>query len=85
MLKRSISDSIIQFIYRGEARFFEERISEFLQVSKNLEIKNLSADIEIDDQSNSNEERNENEINAADENVIDTALPWNNINVRGCP
>ena len=36
-----------------------------------MEIKNLSADIEIDDQSNSNEEHNENEINAADENVIE--------------
>ena len=70
-IQHSEMESIMQFIYLGEARFNEERISEFLQVSKNLEIKNLSADIEIDDQSNSNEERNENEINAADENVIE--------------
>ena len=37
-------ESIMQFIYLGEARFYEERMSEFLTVSKNLEIKELSTD-----------------------------------------
>ena len=34
-------ESIIQFIYLGEATFFEERMEEFLTVAKSLEIKVL--------------------------------------------
>ena len=34
-------ESIMQFIYLGEATFFEERINEFLAVAKSLEIKEL--------------------------------------------
>ena len=33
-------ESIMQFIYLGETRFYEERMNEFLTVSKNLEIRN---------------------------------------------
>ena len=33
--------SIIQFIYLGEAFFYEERMDEFLAVAKSLEIKEL--------------------------------------------
>ena len=48
----------MQFIYRGEARFFEERMSEFLLVSKNLEIQDLVTCIEMNDydQSTSNDQ-----------------------------
>ena len=35
-------ESIMQFIYLGEATFYEERIDEFLAVAKSLEIKGLS-------------------------------------------
>ena len=35
-------ESILQFIYLGEAKFYEERMNEFLSVSKNLEIQELS-------------------------------------------
>ena len=35
-------ESIIKFIYLGEARISEEKMSEFLTVSKNLEIEELS-------------------------------------------
>ena len=45
----------MQFIYLGEAGFYEERMSEFLTVSKNLEIKELSTGIEMNDQVESNE------------------------------
>ena len=31
-------ESILQFIYLGEAKFYEERMNEFLSVSKSLEI-----------------------------------------------
>ena len=32
-------ESIMQLIYLGEARFYKERMSEFLTVSKNLNLK----------------------------------------------
>ena len=41
-IKHSEMESIMQFIYLGEARIFYNRMSEFLQVSKDLEIKELS-------------------------------------------
>ena len=47
--------SILQFIYLGEAKFHEERINEFLLVSKNLEIRELSKDVEIDEADPSNQ------------------------------
>ena len=31
-------ESLLQFIYLGEAKFYEERMNEFLSVSKSLEI-----------------------------------------------
>ena len=34
-------ESIMQFIYLGEATFFEERMEEFLAVAKSLEIREL--------------------------------------------
>ena len=34
-------ESIMQFIYLGEATFFEERMDEFISVAKSLEIKEL--------------------------------------------
>ena len=47
-IQHSEMESIIQFIYLGEAKFYKERMSEFLNVSKDLEIKNLSTGIEIE-------------------------------------
>ena len=41
-------ESILQYIYLGEAKFHEERMNEFLSVSKSLEIQELSKDVEID-------------------------------------
>merc|ERR1711934_626464 len=37
-------ESIMQFIYLGEATFYEERMEEFLAVAKSLEIKELCLD-----------------------------------------
>ena len=34
-------ESIMQYIYLGEATFYEERMDEFLAVAKSLEIKEL--------------------------------------------
>ena len=67
-IQHSEMESIMQFIYLGEAKFNEERMSEFLMVSKNLEIKYLSTGIEMNDQTPSKESvEHENKI--ADENV----------------
>ena len=63
-------ESIMQFIYLGEARFYEERMSEFLTVSKNLEIKKLSSGIELNDQTTSDHvESNKNNVADEDMNI----------------
>ena len=54
-IQHSEMESIMQFIYLGEARFNEERMSEFLTLSKNLEIKELSTGIKLNDQLETNE------------------------------
>ena len=44
-------ESIIEFIYLGEATFYEERINEFLAVAKTLEIKELcNAELKTNDE-----------------------------------
>ena len=53
-IQYSEMESIMQFIYLGEARLYEERMSEFLTVSKNLAIKELSTGIAMNDQVESN-------------------------------
>ena len=78
-IQHSEMESIMQFIYLGEAKFNEERMSEFLMVSKNLEIKYLSTGIEMNDQTPSKESV-EHDNNIADENMdLDegTTSPFN--------
>ena len=53
-------ESIMQFIYFGETRFYKERMSEILMVAKNLEIQELST-AEMNNEMVSNEESNVNE------------------------
>ena len=61
-------ESIMQFIYQGEARFYEEGMSEFLKVSKNLEIMGLSSGVvEMNNENDSNMENNMHVDNIADE------------------
>ena len=67
-IQHSEMESIMQFLYLGEAKLNEERMSEFLMVSKNLEIKYLSTGIEMNDQTPSNESV-EHDNNIADENM----------------
>ena len=47
-IQYSEMESIMQFIYLGEATFYEERMEEFLAVAKSLEIKKL-CNAETDD------------------------------------
>ena len=48
-IQHSEMESILQFIYLGEAKFYEERINEFLKVAKNLDIRELGKKIEAGD------------------------------------
>ena len=64
----------MQFIYLGEARFYEDRMSEFLTVSKNLEIKELSTGIELNDQTTS-DHMESTENNISDENMDIAGAP----------
>merc|ERR1712131_23080 len=41
--------SILQFMYLGQATFYQDRMNEFLDVAKSLEIKEISKDVERDD------------------------------------
>ena len=50
-IQYSDMESIMQFIYLGEATFYEERMDEFLSVAKSLEIKELcNADTPTNDE-----------------------------------
>ena len=69
----------MQFLYLGEARFHEDRMSEFLQVAKDLEIKNMLTGIELNDQTALNEERNEHENIVANEKPAQTSTEDANV------
>ena len=43
-------ESVLQFMYLGEATFYHDRMNEFLSVAKTLEIKELSKDVEMDEE-----------------------------------
>ena len=40
-------ESILQFIYLGEATLYQERMNEFLDVAKSLQVKEISKDVDI--------------------------------------
>ena len=42
-------ESILEFMYMGEATFYQERMDEFLIVAKNWEIKEISSSVATDD------------------------------------
>ena len=49
-------ESILEFMYLGVATFHRERMNEFLNVAQNLEIKDISKDMEVDNGNVSTEE-----------------------------
>ena len=65
-------ESILQFMYLGEAKFYEERTKEFLSVVKNLEINMLSKGVELKDsqtEDTSDEETSEESAEKLNENT----------------
>ena len=47
-------ESILEFMYLGAATFYQDRMNEFLNVAKNLQIKEISKDVEFDYENGSN-------------------------------
>merc|ERR1712150_335273 len=54
-------ESILQFMYLGEGRFYYERMGEFLKVAKDLEVKEISKGVEMQNE----------EEDVAEETVVD--------------
>ena len=66
-------ESIMQFIYLGEATFYEERMDEFLAVAKSLEIKEL-CNAQPDPNDDSADEPSSCDPVTSTENLIDITL-----------
>ena len=67
-IQHSEIESILQFIYLGEAKCYEERMKEFLTVAKNLDIQELAKGIAVNavNEDNTNIETEESSIEADD-------------------
>ena len=63
--------SILQFMYLGQATFYQDRVSEFLSVARSLEIKEISQDVDCDNESFNNQ-INEDLPLSKDENMYET-------------
>ena len=60
-------ESILQFMYLGEGRFYSERMGEFIKVAKDLEVKEISKGVEMQ-----NEEEDVTEETVFDEDQVST-------------
>ena len=70
-------ESILQFIYLGEAKFYEERMNEFLTVAKNLDIRELATGIEDGDSAAVHEEDTNTETEQSPIEAYDVGKPSN--------
>ena len=68
-IQQSEMESVLQFMYLGEASFMQDRMNEFLLVANNLQIKELHKNIEIED----NDEELQNKERTLTENESTTA------------
>jgi len=50
-------ESILEFMYLGVATFYQERMNEFLNVAKNLEVKEISKEVEFDEENVADQEK----------------------------
>merc|ERR1712126_667852 len=58
-IQRQEMESILEFMYLGVATFYQERTNEFLNVAKNLEIKEISKNVEFNNDEEFNEDMEE--------------------------
>ena len=70
-IKHSEMESIMQFMYLGEARIYHDRMSEFLQVSKDLEIKELATHDQTSSNAESNGDQTNETITITDEEYVE--------------
>ena len=67
--------SILQFMYLGQATFYQDRMNEFLNVAKSLEIKEISKDIDCDVPDSPNDQQCDENVEPVFENSIkETAI-----------
>ena len=74
-------ESILEFMYLGVATFYQERMNEFLNVAKNLEVKEISRDVEFNEDVGSEEPRvSETQIDMISElpNAAETTTNYTN-------
>ena len=67
--------SLIQFMYLGEATFYQDRMNEFLRVAKDLEVKELNKDVDEVDAEASDQINDQSELHEEllqEDNVIPT-------------
>ena len=62
-------ESILEFMYLGVATFYQERMNEFLNVAKILEIKEIGKDVELNDNEETNNDHDESDTDKFDEQV----------------
>ena len=83
-------ESILQFMYLGEGKFYYERMGEFLKVAKDLEVKEISKGVEMQNEeeevteetvvdNEENETEEDDEPIKKSENKIRQRLPRNQI------
>merc|ERR1712189_12985 len=60
--------SILQFMYLGQATFYHDRMNEFLNVAKSLEIKEISKDVEHEDEEASKNDLTDDDVLQDNEN-----------------
>ena len=70
-LQYSEIDSILQFMYLGEAKFYESRINEFIHAVKDLEIKELSKGYELSEPDERIEESEKHFNESKDNHTLD--------------
>jgi len=57
--------SILQFMYLGQATFYQDRMNEFLDVARSLEIKEISKDVDVDAPDSLNDQESDKNIDTS--------------------
>ena len=71
--------SILQFMYLGQATFFHDRMNDFLNVAKSLEIKEISKDVDYDNTEQVQEKECEGNFMSDEGHEIGSILDSNNV------
>ena len=74
-IKQTELQAILKFMYFGETQIFENRINDFISVGKDLEVKEISEEDQIENEDQSNEYFENHEETTADETPINAKEP----------